>query len=195
MKKKCFCGFVCLLMLLSCESELDKMTICPDPSHLVFTFFVDYTTNNFLGGYQVELKNSFDSLVMACDYKSPGDFGDVTWYNKTDDTKLFAGTIVWMGKGRCTYPEKIREPSSFNALAQNHITAMPTFKRLYHNEFHNDIDEDVNYNPIWKPLESLQDVSWLMPNSPAYIYLYCPSVGFGDPKDWYWVIFLDYYAY
>ena len=189
MKIQPFLYFAFLLCLFGCEDETDgRIIVCPT-ADVVFTLAVDYTTNDFLGGYEVALPQRIDSLQLTCDYNSPSDFGDVTWSDMTTDTKLFAGTIIWMGKGVQTFPEKTEAPASYTKI--ENPTNQPQFIPIYHENYQsNDIDTD--YRTIWKAVESLQVVSWLSPSTPAYIYLYQPSVGAGDPADWYWIIFLKY---
>ena len=196
--KHLFC-LVGLLGLSACfsldkDSGMPEIVVCPASSNLIFAFTVDYTTSDLLGSYVVELPPGFDSLEWACKYNSPGDFGDVCWYDKGTGTELFAGTIIWMGKGKRTFPEEITPPSSSVKLEIK--TEMPKFIPIYHDEYDEQnkdiLYKDVDYEAIWASLEHLQNVSWLRPSDPAYIYLYRPSVGVGDPKDWYWVIFLKY---
>ncbi|MDL2277216.1 hypothetical protein LJC57_01360 [Parabacteroides sp. OttesenSCG-928-G07] len=190
MKLKAFFCIACLFLLFGCDDD-DKpeIVICPPVGSYVFTFAVDYTTNDFLGGYVIDLPQETDFLKFACTYKSPGDFGSVSWYDETTETELFSGTIIWMGKGKRTFPEEIDSPSSF--IKRDTKTAMPEFVLLQHDEYGTNY-ENIDYEAIWKPLEYLQNVSWLQSSSPAYLYLYRPSVGLGDPKDWYWLVFLEY---
>lgn len=184
-----------LFVLLGCDnSEGPEVIICPGETSMVFALTVDYITNEFLGGYTVDMPFpdytlSGHSLTMTCEYKAPGDFGSVKWYDKQSMKELFAGTIIWMGKGERTFPEKISPPSSFPKL--DITTVMPPMTTLLHDEFV-EVDEDIDYTAVWKAVSNLQCVSWMSDSTPAYIYLYAPSVGIGDPKDWYWVIFLKY---
>lgn len=176
-----------LLLLLSCDSsDNPKIVVCPpDGASMVVVLTVDYTTNDFTGGYTVAMPGN--TLEMACDYKSPGDFGSVAWYNKADETQLFAGTIVWMGVGEQTFPEKTLPPTAFGK--QDVAKEMPEIIPLFHDEF--DVrDDDFDYTPIWKAVENLQCVNRAEVSTPVYVYLYRPSVGVGNPADWYWVIFL-----
>lgn len=177
-----FCAII-LFLMMSCSDNDD-----PKAGNRIFTYAIDYTTNNFLGGYQVDLPQYIDTLEMVCEYNSPGDFGDVTWFDKTTGTELFAGTIIWAGKGERTFPEKIKSPSSYEKLKTP--TPMPAFIPLYHSEYH--VDTETDYEGTWDAIKYLQEVSWLTSSSQAYIYLYQPSVGVGDPADWYWLIFLKY---
>jgi len=183
MKKNLFLSFITFLCLLSCGN--DKLDPCLSNTY-VFALTVDYTTNDFLGSYVLDLPAT-DSVEFTCDYKSPSDFGEVTWFDKKTKTNLFSGTIIWMGKGERTFPEKIEKPSSYGKLEKP--TPMPTLIPLYHDEYQYK-DPDVDYKLIWDAVKYQQNSAWAQMSVPAYIYLYQPSVGAGDPKDWYWIIFL-----
>ena len=179
----------CLIVMLSCDgsAEAPEIAICPADASAVQVLTVDYTTNEFLGGYTIQY-NWTPSFEMACDYKAPGDFGSVRWYDKASGQDLFAGTIIWMGKGERTFPEKFYEPTSFPKT--NKYAAMPAISLLKYDEFV--FEHDVDFSPIWKGVEHIDAVRWVNESTPAYAYLYTPSVGVGDPRDWYWVIFLKY---
>ncbi len=193
MKAGYFICFVSLFLLFGCDSD-DKVpwvVICPSNNTMVQVLTVDYTTNKFLGGYAIELPHYLDTLELDCKYNSPVDFGDITWFEKKTETELFTGTIIWMGKGERSFPEEINNASSFVKLDK--VTEMPTFYPLFHDEYSKmDTNEEFDYTPIWQSIEKLQFISWMEPSTPAYIYLYCPSVGVGDPADWYWLIFTKY---
>lgn len=190
MKTKIFFYAMVLFSAISCSNNDDLAVpiICPGDETCIFTFAVDYTTNKFLGGYQVILPQPVDTLEMMCEYNSPGDFGDVAWFEKTTGTKLFSGTIIWAGKGERTFPEQITPPSSYLKLEKPSPT--PEFIPLYHYEEHPGFGTD--YKNMWGAIKNLQQVSWLTSSSQAYVYLYQPSVGAGNPADWYWLIFLKY---
>lgn len=187
-------NIICLFALfafLGCDNDNSKepdIIICPIESTMVFALTVDYTTNEFLGGYTVDTPISGHTLTMACEYESPGDFGSVRWYDEQSGNDLFAGTIVWMGKGERTFPKKAYPPASFPKLDKT--TAISPVA-LLHSEFDGS-DNDADYALVWKAVANLQCVSWADSSTPAYFYLYRPSVGEGNPADWYWVIFLKY---
>jgi hypothetical protein len=197
MRTKHFLFLPSILFILNCcdiEDSTNKgeLVVCPPDASMVFTYMIDYTTNRFLGGYKVTLPLYIDSLMPVCEYNSPGDSGDVTWYDKTTNTRLFAGTIIWMGKGERTFPEKIDSPGSFTKL--DFSSKNPQFISLYHDDYDKIANPEVDYPPMWNAIKDLQDISWCSDSTPAYIYFYRPSVGVGDPKDWYWIVFLKYQA-
>lgn len=178
-----------LLLLLGCDNakEEHEMTVCPAPDPVVCVLTVDYTTNQFLGGYITDLPERKNALELRCEYKAPGDVGSVAWYDDLTETRLFAGTIVHMGTGKRTFPEEIPPLERFGKLESKR--EMPTMIPLSHDEY-SVPEEDMDYTPIWDAVANLYCASWLREDTPAYIYLYQPSVGVGDPKEWYWLIFL-----
>jgi hypothetical protein len=177
--------------MLGCnmDEREPEFVVCPPGYPSVFVLTVDYATHAFLGGYIVGLSGVEQRFEPVCEYQSPGDFGSIAWRDGATGTELFAGTIVWMGKGKRTFPEAIYPPDAFPRL--NVVTAMPQMIRISP-EAAEPGAGDVDYTSVWKALESLQCVSWIQATTPAYIYLYAPSVGAGDPADWYWVVFLKY---
>jgi hypothetical protein len=193
MKTKHFLLSTALLFMLNCcdtGNDNPEIIIEPPEVSMVFAYMIDYTTNEFLGGYKLVLPLSIDSLRPVCEYDPPGDFGSVAWYDRNTDAKLFAGTIVWMGKGDVTFPEKTDPPASFVKLGFPSKT--PRFISLYHDEYDEMINLEVDYPSIWNAIKYFQDTSWVSDHTPAYVYLYRPSVGAGNPEDWYWIVFLKY---
>lgn len=177
--KRLFC-FVALFCFMGCN------TVDHENKKGVLVFTVDYTTNKFLGGYDVLLSQSVETIQMEYEYNMAGDFGDVTWFEKTTGTKLFSGTIVWMGTGKQTFPEEVSPSSSFEKLSEP--AAMPSFTPLSHSPNN---AETIDYEKIWEPIKYLQKASWVTSETKGYVYLYMPSVGEGNPANWYWVVFLE----
>ncbi len=163
--------------------------VCPGAENTVMLFTVDYTTNTFLRGYSVEIFNDIDSLVLVGDYKAPGDFGSIAWETAIGD-RLFFGTIIWMGKGEQTYPEGSGYPET--AYSKNYkLQPQPQWAVLSADG--EDKVESPDFDAIWPAISQFDMVQQGInnnPSNPLYIYLYQPSVGVGDPKDWYWVIFM-----
>ncbi len=186
-----------LLGLGACDNQMDdaKPIICWDEPELILGFAVDYTTNTFLHGFMQPLPGRVDSFALVADYKSPGDFGSITWTEKNTDKKIFSGTIIWMGKGQQTFPEwPNNKAASYDRIEQP--VAMPPLITLTNGtEWDQPVPEQSAYVPVWNAISSLESVyrclTW-NPKAPVYIYLYQPSVGVGNPKDWYWLVFMHY---
>ena len=177
------------LFICGCSAK-DEIMIEPIDENIIFVFNVDYTTNNFLGGYNIKLPAYKESFTPVCRYKSPSDFGSVEWSDEETGTILFSGTTIWMGKGERTFPEKIEAPDSYKKI--DYITGLPEITTLYHADFDLQNSQDIDYKPVWNSIRSLQSASWITNKTYVYAYLYRPSVGVGDPKDWYWIIFAVY---
>ncbi len=156
----------------------------------VVVLMVDYTTNRFMGGYTVPVEFIGGDFGLEADYNSPGDFGDVTIYEKETGTKLFAGDIIWMGRGERTFPEEILPAKEF---ARTSKSSSPELERFYPVENGWTDGDDDEINKVWKSVKNLDIVHQAIENAPntdVYMYLYRRSVGVGDPADWYWLIFI-----
>lgn len=196
--------YISVLLLLmgisfvSCDSKDDDWAcIMPSPNEQITVLNVDYMTNEFLGGHHIDLPNG-NNIEFELDFKYnlPGDFGDITFYDKANNQKLFAGTIIWMGKGERTYPEKILPAEGFLHLKKVNVDK-PQFIFLWDEEMKEHPLYDVDSEGIWDSIRTIDKVNCCLmanPSAPIYLYLYRPSVGDGNPNDWYWLVFLrDYY--
>lgn len=151
---------------------------------------VDYTTNSFLGGYTVPAESPGGDFALDADYLSPGDFGSVTIYEKASNSKLFAGYIIWDGKGRMAYPAEMYSPKGF-ALMDKPV-ALPDFTHYDYSasEFSaGEYDLATVKNAVGK-LKIVGQARANAPAAPVYAALYTRSVGDGNPADWYWLIFI-----
>lgn len=195
MKKAFVCIFLFAICLTGCNKDEDWVCVLPSPSEVISVLQVDYTTNNFTGGYHIEMPLPIEKydFELIPEYESPVDFGSITWYEKRHDVKLFSGTIIWMGKGERTFPEKILKASDF------YFTPKPTTVKPQLIFLTNDgspVEEwipEIDTDAIWKSIASIGYVDQALqthPEVPIYLYLYQPSVGIGDPKDWYWLVFV-----
>ena len=156
----------------------------------VIVLAVDYTTNSFLGGYTIPVQNTDGSFAIESDYKSPGDFGRVAFYEKGSHTRLFEGSIVWAGSGRREYPEEMFSPESFAVTGK--IRLWPKFT-LYDYSAGEISDEAYDFSPVRYSINRLEIVRQAIqrvPGAPIYASLYRRSVGIGNPADWYWLIFI-----
>lgn len=183
-KLTCLLCLFCLFCSMRCENDQIEGDVS-----VITVLTVDYTTNEFLGGYIVPLDRVFEdkSLDLVCEYKAPSDFGSIDWYDKQSGKHLFGGSIIWMGKGERTYPKTILPASAFPRMA---ISTIPTFVPLFHDEY--DKLTETDYLSVWNAVSNLQCVGTPLGDTPFYIYLYRPSTSVGDPKDWYWVTFMKH---
>ena len=185
------------LSVLACKktSEPAKLQTNPiaqptTPSSKILMLKVDYLTYNFEGGKEINLSQSMltnDSIPIKIDYKSPGDFGNITLYYKPTNDKLFDGSIIWMGKGNMTFPAQLDSASTFVKI--NNATTQPLSSRfqLIFNQ-----NQTPNISSIWNAIQKLKIISNYLPNNKKIgVFLYTPSVGIGDPADWDWFIFMS----
>lgn len=183
------------------EAQKENYGTITDPirysSGGVIVLAVDYTTNAFLGGYTVPSGFVSDAMRdgtfgLTSDYNSPGDFGDVTIYERATHTKLFAGDIIWMGAGRMTYPEQMYSPGSF-ARAKKTVSLPEFTEYSYYGEEYSDFTRS-DLGPVRSAVSRLEIVRQAVANWPdtpeIYATLYMRSVGMGDPADWYWLVFI-----
>lgn len=194
--KKLFRFFAFTLVfcsLFSCEKESENTT---KKENKVLILQIDYLTHVFEGGTELSFADC-DTFTISSDYQSPGDFGGIQLYYKELDQLLFDGTIIWMGKGKISYPQTIDSANTFNLRN----TSMPfpnnsLLKILAHNgTVANDVEEDeeIPLQTIWNAISNLKLVFQYRLSNPEgniYVFLYTPSVGCGDPNDWDWFVFM-----
>lgn len=162
----------------------------------VVVLAVDYTTNKFLGGYTVPtgISDAMNNgeFALRAEYNQPGDFGNVTIYDKGSNTKLFAGDIVWMGTGKRTWPKEIYAPEAFKYTIVSALLPAPKPTMFHYEEA--SAGEQHNLAPVITAIDRVA-IAWhaLAGNgkdAPLYTMLYRPSVGVGNPADWYWLVFI-----
>jgi hypothetical protein len=169
----------------------------PDPEPIsgnkVLMLTVDYTTNTFKGGKEFEFPENARTFTIAKDYKSPGDFGSLKLFYEEINEPLFFGTIIWMGSGEMIFPADLLPASRFPIAGTMDL-------RFPENGFE-DILADIQgqrftsdeYKSAWEAVQDLEAAREYMTSNPGQtvkMFLYTPSVGGGNPKEWYWVIYL-----
>lgn len=171
-------------ILLGCTSE----NIVTDAPTQVLMLKVDYTTNTFEGGTILGFSRQTENFTITNEYVSPGDFGSVKLTYKELNQTLFEGTIHWMGLGEMTFPKKLEPASSFEYVITEDIRYPSGFEDVF-----NPDNRELDYKIPWYSVQGLVKVREFLADNPdqkVKMFLYTPSVGEGDPKDWYWVIYL-----
>lgn len=176
----------------ACSDDTETIVNEPVTQNNVLLLKVDYTTQAFEGGKELEFENA-DGFTISKTFNQPSDFGDITLkYEQTGDT-LFYGSIHWNGAGQIYYPENISPANGFTALPQAlPLPAESNFEVIYPLDTDEPQDE-VPYTALWNAVASLQKVKEYReanPTAKIYLYLYTPSVGFGNPEEWKWIIFI-----
>lgn len=190
MKAKLFL-FILLSILLGCSSdELNSnVDLDADAPNQVLLLKVDYTSNTFEGGAILSFKEQTESFTIENEYTPPGDFGSIKLFYKELNKQVFFGTIHWMGLGEAQYPEKWELPNKFSATSSEDFVQP-------HNGFVNVFDpqdQKPDHSKAWLSVQYLVKVREYLtanPNQTVQLFLYTPSVGVGNPEDWYWVFFL-----
>lgn len=174
-------------LLFSCSS--DDADFDGGAPTQVLMLKVDYTTNAFEGGTEFKFLKQIDTLTIVTEYVEPGDFGNVKLIEKELNETLFHGTIHWMGLGKMTFPKSLHPAESFKNIDTKDLAyPMGGFDNVF-----NPNNEKYEYNQVWLSVQGLVKVREYLranPNQKAKLFLYTPSVGVGNPADWYWIIYL-----
>lgn len=175
-------------ILFGCSSENVEIDIETDAPNQILMLKVDYTTNDFEGGTILGFSKQTDNFTITNEYVSPGDFGSVKLIYKELNQTLFLGTIHWMGLGKMTFPEKLEPANSFKHVLTHDYRYPGGIQDVF-----NPDNRELDYDRPWTSVQGLVKVRNFLdtnPNQMVKMFLYTPSVGEGDPKDWYWVIYL-----
>ena len=175
-------------ILFGCNSENMDISMETNAPTQVLMLKVDYTTNAFEGGTIFGFSQKTDKFTMESKYVEPSDFGSVQLVYKELNRTLFQGTIHWMGLGKMTFPEKLEPAKSFEHVKTYDLRYPAGFENVF-----NPHDRELDYDKAWLSVQGLVKVREFLaanPDQKAKLFLYTPSVGVGDPTDWYWVIYL-----
>lgn len=184
------------LILFSCnndDSVASDSQINNNDTNKIALLKIDFLTNTFEGGKQLDFPTSESNFTISSAYQEPGDFGDVQLYYQEFDDMIFDGTIHWMGLGERSYPENINEADTF--ALNNETLAFPNetmFELVMYDELAY-YPEQVQYENIWNAINNLEIVASyrnLNPEGTIHLFLYTPSVGIGNPADWDWYVFM-----
>lgn len=177
-------------ILFGCNSENIEMdtNIETDAPNQVLLLKVDYTTNAFEGGTILGFSKQTDNFTIINEYVAPSDFGSIKLIYKELNQPLFEGTIHWMGLGEMRFPQKLEPVSAFKHILTDDLRYPKGFENVF-----NPDNIELNYEKPWNSVQGLVKTREFLaadPNQNAKLFLYTPSVGAGDPNDWYWVIYL-----
>ena len=193
-------SLLCLILLTSCSADLPNNTngsdlIQQSGTNKVLLLKVDYTTNTFEGGKEFTFDTNTPTFSTNYQYVPPGDFGSIKIFYTELNSLLFYGDIIWMGTGDIHFPTNFQPASSFEYA----LTADDYSEPIYENIFDPNVYPanmplpPYDYSVVWTQIQSLIKVREYRnanPNATLKIFLYQPSVGFGDPATWKWVIIL-----
>lgn len=150
---------------------------------------VDYLTNNFEGGKEALFLLPTSTFTIKTQYVSPGDSGNIRLIYQELDEIIFDGSIIWMGTGEIHIPQNILPANQFShVLTSDYVYPRGGFENVF-----NPNEQEYDYSQIWSSVQGLVKVREylrLNPNASVKLFLYTPSVGFGNPADWDWIIFI-----
>lgn len=178
------------LALFGCDSNLMTSDLDKNEVSQVLMLKVDYTSNTFKGGTEFKFTGKSDNITIETEYKEPSDFGSVKLVYKELDEMLFFGTIHWMGLGEMTFPKKINPAEMFGAtLTADYVSPVNGFEDIF-----NPNNMELDYREPWMAVQYYTKVREYLSantNQKVKMFLYRPSVGIGNPKDWSWIIYLN----
>jgi len=172
------------LFTVSCEKDEQDSYVSS-----VLMLAVDYTTNTFLGGKELGFSEKSETFTISYEYAPPGDFGHIKLFFEEINEMLFYGTIHWMGLGRMEFPQNLLNANQFKTVMTDDLVGPKNgFEQLFPQS---EISDD--YELVWGKVQHLVKAREYLRSNPEQVvkvFLYTPSVGAGNPEDWYWVIFL-----
>jgi len=187
--KKLTISIVTIVLFFSCSKKNETSPECPD--NKVVLLKVDFLTHTFEGGKELTFRR-VPTFTISSNFQPPGDFGSVQLYYDEVNELLFDGTIIWMGTGQMSYPD-IENPSVFSTIGQT--VPMPDtnlFEKVMYDQFAY-YPETIPYQEIWDAIGNLgivEEYRNFYPLGKVHLFLYTPSVGYGNPADWDWFVIL-----
>jgi hypothetical protein len=193
--KKIFFGAACLLSLFACNKRSSSDAILPpgtvDSScNKILMLKVDFETNVFEEGKEIGFPQTAATTFTTSVIDTPAsDFGSVKIMYDEVNEPLFYGTITWNGLGQRFIPQSLLPASSFNfVLTSDFVIPINGYESLYVGN-----PPSFSYDQAWANIQGLQLVRQYLqsnPNQQVKVFLYTPSVGFGNPGDWDWYFML-----
>ena len=175
--------------LFSCSREEDEM-IAPDVNpNNVLVLKVDYNTNAFEGGKELFFTETTSTMTVSNQYVQPADFGSLQLiYTELNET-IFDGTIVWNGLGQMNFPQNMLPANQFeHVLTADYVLPASGFENVF-----NPNNASYNYESVWTSVQGLVKVRQYLQSNPTAtvkLFLYTPSVGFGNPEEWDWIVIM-----
>ncbi len=188
--KNIFLLLVASAFCLSCtpsSTSTQEERISNPAENKILMLKVDYTTNVFEGGKELTLGPYSSSFETNNEYQAPSDFGYLKVFYTPTNTKIFDGTIHWLGEGAMSYPTNFAPANSFVVLNTFAAIPMPVVENI----FGTSTPQNVNYTAVVNPLIYLEKVNAYRisnPTAKVKIFLYTPGVGVGNPATWKWIV-------
>ena len=183
---------ISMFLLAACSD--DKKNDNVKVSQMMMLLKVDYTTNTFQGGAQIELApydNLNDSIPLQVNYTEPADFGSLSVYYEPSNGLLFDGSIILDSLGQVNYPASFFPAADFTVLDE----AMPVIDESTFQLVHYELDgTPIDYAAIWDAVRDLQNVNFYRlsnVNSKIGLFLYTPNTETGDQSEWSWYLIFE----
>lgn len=165
---------------------------------------VDYMTFEYGGFYSMNVtnkQNEGNEIPFLADYMEPLDFGYIKLYYHDESNLLMDGSIVWAGCGELNFPETFVKGSNSSTYVPEYTMkrglTFPSDRISYigvDGSYVQDIDEsDNDLGYIWQTLSAQEEFMsyYNQTYKKVAVYPYTPSVGVGDPYEWYYMVFVE----
>ncbi len=157
---------------------------------------VDYLTFRPRGFYAMNVQNPVSSgneIPFVAQYQAPGDFGWFKLFYQTTDNLLAYGSIVWMGCGHLEFPETFRAGQKLNSGLPYPGQSKIAFINDEGQYCTVNAAQEIDLQRIWQTLSKQEEFQHYYSNThkKVAVYLYTPSMGLGDPADWYYLVFTE----
>lgn len=189
--KKILLSVTVALFLSACSSDDGKnadANLLPVAQNKVLLLKVDYTTNQFECGKELEFEGESDAFNVSVDYQQPNDFGNIRIVYNDLDEKLFEGSIHWMGLGNISFPENLIPANGFAFVDTEDFAICAGIENVF-----NPQNQEFDYSPVWNSIQGMVKVREYLQSNPTAtvkLFLYTPSVGVGNPEEWDWIVML-----
>lgn len=157
---------------------------------------VDYLTFRPRGFYAMNVQNPVSSgneIPFVAQYQEPGDFGWFKLFYQTTDNLLAYGSIIWSGCGQLEFPEFFKAGQKLNSGLPYPGQSKIAFINNGGHYCTVNAEHEVELQRIWQTLSKQEEFQHYYGNShkKVAVYLYTPSVGIGNPADWYYLVFTE----
>lgn len=157
---------------------------------------VDYLTFRPRGFYAMNVQNPVSSgneIPFVAQFQAPADFGWFKLFYQTTDNLLAYGSIVWMGCGHLEFPETFRAGQKLNSGLPYPGQSKIAFINDEGQYCTVSAAQEVGLQRIWQTLSKQEEFQHYYNNThkKVAVYLYTPSMGLGDPADWYYLVFTE----
>jgi hypothetical protein len=188
MKKLGFYILTAVCLFSSC-SKKDDTGKGSSAANKILMLQVDYLTNTFEGGKETTYPTTPSTFTISYQYKAPADFGNLKIKYDELNEILFDGDIVWAGRGDIKLPQNILPANQFTSVTTaDVVNPIAGVQNIF-----NPGNYVFDYTPVWLSIQKLVKVREYLssnPNATVKLFLYTRSVGFGDPADADWIIFM-----